>query len=67
MSDTSQGPGWWQASDGKWYAPEIHPDYVRPQPPITSSIDTTIDEYHRYPVTTKIFPLAFLLCFSRQM
>jgi uncharacterized RDD family membrane protein YckC len=22
MSDTSQGPGWWQASDGKWYQPE---------------------------------------------
>lgn len=25
MSDQSQGPGWWQASDGKWYAPELHP------------------------------------------
>ncbi len=22
MSDVSQGPGWWQASDGKWYAPQ---------------------------------------------
>ena len=22
MSDASQGPGWWQASDGKWYAPD---------------------------------------------
>jgi hypothetical protein len=22
MSDQSQGPGWWQASDGQWYAPE---------------------------------------------
>jgi uncharacterized RDD family membrane protein YckC len=22
MSDMSQGPGWWQASDGKWYPPE---------------------------------------------
>jgi hypothetical protein len=21
MSDASQGPGWWQASDGKWYPP----------------------------------------------
>lgn len=21
MSDSSQGPGWWQASDGKWYPP----------------------------------------------
>ena len=32
MSDTSQGDGWWQASDGKWYAPEQHPDY-KPAPP----------------------------------
>ena len=30
MSDTSQGPGWWQASDGKWYPPEQAPGY---QPP----------------------------------
>lgn len=30
MSDVSQGPGWWQASDGKWYAPELHPDYQLP-------------------------------------
>ena len=22
MSDTAKGPGCWQASDGKWYAPE---------------------------------------------
>jgi uncharacterized protein DUF4190 len=22
MSDTSQGPGWWLASDGRWYPPE---------------------------------------------
>lgn len=22
MSDTSQGPDWWQASDGKWYPPD---------------------------------------------
>lgn len=28
MSDTSQGPGWWQASDHKWYPPESHPANV---------------------------------------
>ncbi len=33
MSDTSQGPGWWEASDGKWYPPEQHPN----DPPPTSS------------------------------
>src|SRR5579859_7626565 len=24
MSDRSQGPGWWQASDGKWHPPATH-------------------------------------------
>ena len=28
MSDTSQGPGWWLASDGKWYPPELR--HLRP-------------------------------------
>jgi|GEM_PF-3210550 len=30
MSDVAQGPGWWIASDGKWYPPEQHPS-VRDQ------------------------------------
>ena len=30
MSDVSQGPGWWMASDGKWYPPESAPGYVAP-------------------------------------
>lgn len=25
MSDVGHGPGWWLASDGRWYAPETHP------------------------------------------
>jgi len=25
VSDVAQGPGWWQASDGKWYPPESAP------------------------------------------
>lgn len=33
MSDTQQGPGWWKASDGRWYPPETHPDYRPPPPP----------------------------------
>jgi len=32
MSDTQQGPGWWQASDGKWYPPETHPSRQAPPP-----------------------------------
>ncbi|HEY6429385.1 MAG TPA: DUF4190 domain-containing protein [Acidimicrobiales bacterium] len=23
MSDSAQGPGWWLASDGRWYPPEL--------------------------------------------
>jgi hypothetical protein len=26
MTDTSPGPGWWLASDGRWYPPHLHPD-----------------------------------------
>ncbi|MBT8240040.1 MAG: hypothetical protein KJN63_02300 [Acidimicrobiia bacterium] len=26
MSDVFQGAGWWMASDGKWYAPQLHHD-----------------------------------------
>lgn len=32
MSDMSQGPGWWVASDGKWYAPHLHPSVRADQP-----------------------------------
>jgi hypothetical protein len=38
MSDQSQGEGWWQASDGKWYPPHLHPSYrppAAPQPAVT--------------------------------
>ncbi len=27
MSDTAQGPGWWQSPEGTWYPPESHPEY----------------------------------------
>lgn len=30
MSDASQGPGWWQASDGKWYPPQNPPPPPQP-------------------------------------
>ncbi len=34
MSDVSQGPGWWLASDGKWYPPGQPPSYVPAPPPM---------------------------------
>lgn len=33
MSDGPLGDGWWEASDGKWYAPELHPDHRQPATP----------------------------------
>jgi hypothetical protein len=38
-ADTPQGPGWWQASDGKWYAPEQAP--ATPPIPAPASVPTT--------------------------
>jgi hypothetical protein len=43
MSDRPQGPGWWQASDLKWYPPEKHASHVAPpstptQPPVTKGL-----------------------------
>jgi len=31
MGDTQTKPGWWLASDGRWYPPELHPS-VRAEP-----------------------------------
>ena len=33
MSDTSQGEGWWLASDGKWYPPQSAVSVAAPPPP----------------------------------
>jgi len=32
MSDVAQGPGWWEASDGRWYPPELHPNWPAQAP-----------------------------------
>jgi hypothetical protein len=43
MSNTSQGPGWWLASDGKWYPPELWtgPPGQGPAPQPTSPAQPT--------------------------
>ena len=33
MSSASQGPGWWQASDGNWYPPQEQSAPPPPPPP----------------------------------
>ena len=32
VADQGPGGGWWLASDGRWYAPELHPAYLAPPP-----------------------------------
>ena len=45
MSDTAQGPGWWQASDGRWYSPERHPNYSPARPAGTEAPATPPPRY----------------------
>ncbi len=37
MSDEPEGPGWWVASDGKWYPPELHPSVRDGSKPVATS------------------------------
>jgi len=37
MSDVTEGPGWWLASDGKWYPPDPSAHLDQPVPPSTDS------------------------------
>ena len=39
MSDVSHGPGWWLASDGKWYPPEAHPGATPTEIPGADPLD----------------------------
>ena len=42
MSDQSRGPGWWQASDGKWYPPEtLDQTQAIPTQPAQTYTETT--------------------------
>ena len=36
MSDISQGPGWWQESDGKWYSPATYQPEPTYPPPVST-------------------------------
>ena len=53
MSDVSQGPGWWMASDGKWYPPESAPGYQQ-QGQQFGQVPGTMPNYPTGPATTYI-------------
>jgi hypothetical protein len=51
MSSTSQGPGWWLASDGKWYPPELWtgPSTQRPAGPAAKPAEPAHPVQPAYP------------------
>lgn len=52
MSDFQQGPGWWYASDGKWYPPPpTQPAYQ--QAPLWRQPDPRPPRMPRQPVPTE--------------
>jgi hypothetical protein len=42
VSDSSQGPGWWLASDGKWYPPDQAAPTPHAPPPVASAPPPTV-------------------------
>ncbi len=59
MSDVFEGPGWWMASDGKWYPPEDHPDegyrnrFSLPAPVVAEPPMAQV-AHHRVPTTVEV-------------
>ena len=51
MSDKPEGPGWWIASDGNWYPPELHPS-VREGSRMQSPVDTPVQPIDQVVRTT---------------
>jgi hypothetical protein len=43
MSDTQQGPGWWMASDGKWYPPQGEQLPPPPPPAFPQYVNPTVN------------------------
>ncbi len=49
MSDSSQGPGWWQASDGRWYPPQQAPGFT-PATPFSQPASGPLGRPEKIPV-----------------
>lgn len=50
MSDTPQGPGWWQASDFKWYPPSSAPSSAPSEAPHPTNVMPPIEDAPAPPV-----------------
>jgi len=56
------GPGWWQASDGRWYPPATHPAYLAPPAQPTHPWDrSTQPGWNAPPQRTSPFAIASLI------
>lgn len=49
MSDTQRGPGWWLASDGRWYPPESRAQPLPPPPGVASTSPVQAPPLAQYP------------------
>src|SRR2546423_15608265 len=61
MSDQPQGPGWWQASDDKWYPPPAPAQEPPPlwQPGVASAVPTGyVSGYQARPRTWNGYAIA---------
>ncbi len=45
MAQTAQSRGWWFASDGRWYPPELHPNTARPNTVTSTEVNPTMVAY----------------------
>lgn len=57
MSDTSQGPGWWMASDGKWYPPTATaggPPNQQENPPTARTLGNLWQRFRRLPMAAQV-------------
>jgi len=68
MSDASQGPGWWLASDGRWYPPSPQPHQLPPPPMALPQyqVPQVPPQYGTYPVAYSQQGVALppLVCFA---
>jgi hypothetical protein len=53
VSEVSKGPGWWVASDGKWYPPESHPA-AREAPPVQAQWHSMGDPSRHPPTASAV-------------
>ena len=63
MSDSSQGPGWWQASDGKWYPPASPPPSPPPSGPLPAPSGTGTSPAGAWYEKTWVLVVSLIVCF----